>query len=286
MARVIGGVGTSHVPALGMAIDKGTTQAPQWKPIFDGYERAREWVREVCPDVVIVVYNDHGSAVSLDMLPTFAIGVAAEYKPADEGWGPRSVPAVAGDVELSWHLAESLINEQFDMTVCQRLDVDHGLTVPLSILWGPCEAWPVRVVPIAVNVIQYPLPSPARCYALGQALRRAISSWEPELNVLLAGTGGMSHQLQGARAGLINTKFDKMFLEKIATDPRSLSDMSITDYIREAGSEGAELIMWLIMRGALGDAVDVVHSDYHVPASNTAAGIVVLQEFKDRDQHF
>lgn len=276
MAEVVGGVGTSHVPNIGAAVDRGTTGTPQWKAIFDGYEPARRWVEQARPDVAIVIYNDHGSAFSLDVLPTFAIGVAEEYAPADEGYGPRQVPRIVGDPDLSWHLVESLAADDFDMTVCQRLPVDHGLTTPLSILWGAPQSWPVRVVPIALNVIQYPLPTPLRCFRLGEAIRRGVASFPGGTRVVVVGTGGMSHQLQGTRVGHVNSVFDRMFLDKIASEPAALTSLTTTDFIREAGSEGAELIMWLVMRGALGPDVVRLHHDYHVPASNTAAGIVVM----------
>lgn len=278
MAEVVGGVGTSHVPGIGAAVDRGITDSEQWRDIFAGYTPARSWVAEQRPDVAIIVYNDHGSAFSLDMLPTFAIGVAETYPVADEGYGARPVPEIHGDPDVAWHLVESLAADDFDLTVCQRLPVDHGLTVPMSILFGAPERWPVRVVPFALNVIQYPLPTPARCFALGQAIRRALDAYPPDVRVVIVGTGGMSHQLQGTRVGHINQEFDRMFLEKICTDPISLTQMTIPDYIRLAGSEGAELIMWLVMRGALSPDVKHVHDDYHVPASNTAAGIVVMAD--------
>lgn len=276
MARLVLGVGTSHVPGIGAALDHGKTDQHPWKPIFDGYEPARRWIAEQRPDVAIVVYNDHGSAFSLDTLPTFALGAAEKYEVADEGWGPRPVPPVHGDADLSWHLVESLVEDEFDITVCQKLALDHGCTVPLSILFGQPEQWPVRVVPLVLNVIQYPTPTPARCFKLGQAIRRAIDAYEPDIRVALVGTGGMSHQLQGQRSGHINSEFDRMFLDKIASDPESLTRISTAEYIRLAGSEGAELIMWLVMRGALNPDVESVYSDYHVPASNTAAGIIAL----------
>ena len=205
----------------------------------------------VKPDVVILVYNDHASAFSLDIIPTFAIGCAEKFPPADEGWGPRPVPTVNGHAELAWHLAESLILDEFDMTIMNRLDVDHGLTVPLSLMFGQPEAWPVKVIPLAVNVIQYPPPTAHRCYRLGQAIARAVAAYPEDLNVQVWGTGGMSHQLTGTRAGFINTAFDTMFLDKLSDEPEVLYSLSHEDYVREAGSEGMELIMWLIMRGAL-----------------------------------
>lgn len=278
MARIVAGVGTSHVPAIGAAVDNGKTDTEVWKDIFAGYETARAWLAEQRPDVAIIVYNDHGSAFSLDVVPTFAVGVAATYPAADEGYGPRRIPKIHGDVDLSWHLVEQLVGDDFDVTVCQRLEVDHGLTVPMSVLWDTPEQWPVRVIPIAVNVVQQPTPSAARCYALGQSIRRAVESYGPDVRVAVVGTGGMSHQLQGPRAGHINSEFDQMFLDKIASDPAVLTDLSTAEYIRLAGSEGAELVMWLVMRGALQPTVDKITEDYHVPASNTAAGLVVLSD--------
>jgi protocatechuate 4,5-dioxygenase beta chain len=277
MAEVIWGLATSHVPSIGAAMDRGKTEDPYWKPLFDGYQPAREWMAEHTPDVAIVVYNDHANGVDLDFVPTFGIGTAEGYRVADEGYGRRPVPDVVGHPELSLHLVERLIDEGFDLTVFQELDVDHGLTVPLSIYCpDPGEAWPCPVVPLMVNVIQYPQPTAARCYALGQALGRALESFDPDTKVAIFGTGGMSHQLAGARAGLINPEFDAMFLEAIETDPEKLTALSREDYIRQAGSEGIEMIMWLIMRGAMNDRIRRVHSTYHVPASNTAAGLALF----------
>jgi protocatechuate 4,5-dioxygenase beta chain len=257
-------------------MDQGRTDDPEWRRIFQGYEPARDMVSRAAPDVAVIIYNDHGSAFGLDALPTFALGVAPTYMPADEGWGPRPIPPIHGDPELSWHLAESLIADHFDLTVCQHLNVDHGLTVPMSIAWGAVQQWPVKIIPIAVNVIQYPMPSPRRCFELGRAIARAIESFPKAHRVAVIGTGGMSHQLSGERAGLINERFDKHFLDKIVGDWDELVDMTTLDYIREAGSEGAELIMWLTMRGATPSHFKSAYTDYHIPASNTAAGIVAL----------
>jgi protocatechuate 4,5-dioxygenase beta chain len=277
MAEVIWGLATSHVPSIGAAMDRGKTQDPYWKPLFDGYRPAQEWMAEHKPDIALVVYNDHANGVDLDIVPTFAIGTAERYKVADEGFGRRPVPDVVGAPELSLHLVRSLVDESFDLTVFQELDVDHGLTVPLSIFCpDPGDAWPCAVVPLLVNVIQYPQPTAARCYALGEAIGRAIESFESDATIAIFGTGGMSHQLAGSRAGYINPKFDEMFLEAIETDPGSLAALSREDYIREAGSEGIELIMWLIMRGAMRPRIRRVHSTYHVPASNTAAALALF----------
>ena len=278
MATITAGIGTSHVPAIGAAIDSDQTQTPYWKPLFDGYEPARGWTAEAKPDVAIVVYNDHASAFSLELISTFVIGVAPEFQPADEGYGPRKVPSVEGHPELAWHIAESLILDEFDMTIANEMPVDHGLTVPLSIVCGEPNVWPMKVIPLAVNVVQYPPPTGNRCFNLGQAIRKAVESFDQDLNVVIFGTGGMSHQLQGERAGLINPEFDTAFLNDLTTDPQRLINLSHTEYLRESGSEGIELVMWMIMRGALGDGAKEVYRHYHVPASNTAAGLIILED--------
>ncbi len=288
MARISASVYTSHVPAIGAAMDLGKTAEPYWQKVFKGYETSRQWMKDNQPDVVFLVYNDHATAFSLEMIPTFAIGTAAEYQPADEGWGPRPVPKVVGHPALASHIAHSVIQQDFDLTIVNKMDVDHGLTVPLSLMCGEQSpttgAWPFRVIPFAVNVVQYPVPSGRRCFQLGQAIRRAIESYDEDLNVQIWGTGGMSHQLQGARAGLINKDWDNRFLDRLIDDPRSLSEVPHIEYVREAGSEGIELVMWLIARGAMADVADrpgakpvVKHRFYHVPASNTAVGHLILE---------
>ena len=225
---------------------------------------------------MILVYNDHASAFSLELIPTFAIGCAESFAPADEGWGPRPVPVVKGHPELAWHIAQSTILDEFDMTIVNRMDVDHGLTVPLSLMFGQPGAWPCRVIPLAVNVVQYPPPTGNRCHNLGKAIRKAVESFDEDLRVMVWGTGGMSHQLQGPRAGLINREFDTRFLDRLTSDPEGLAKLQHLEYVREAGSEGIELVMWLIMRGALGAAAREIYRFYHVPASNTAVGHIIL----------
>jgi protocatechuate 4,5-dioxygenase beta chain len=277
MARITAGVATSHVPAIGAALDNGKSREPYWQRVFAGYDYSKRWIAEQKPDVVFLVYNDHASAFSLDIVPTFAIGCAERFQPADEGWGPRPVPVVEGHPELAGHIAHSVIQQDFDLTIVNRMDVDHGLTVPLSLMFGQPKAWPVKVIPFAVNVVLYPVPSGRRCFELGKAIRRAVDSFDDDLNVQIWGTGGMSHQLQGPRAGLINREWDNRWLDRLIDDPESLSRMPHIEYVREAGSEGIELVMWLIMRGALDDKVDVRHRFYHVPASNTAVGHCILE---------
>ncbi len=277
MAKLIAGVTTSHVPAIGAALDGGKSGEPYWKRVFDGYEVSKKWLADARPDVAIVVYNDHASAFSLEIIPTFAIGCAEEFQPADEGWGPRPVPVVKGHPDLAWHIAQSAILDEFDMTIVNKMEVDHGLTVPLSLMCGQPAEWPFKVIPLCVNVIQYPPPTGNRCYNLGKAIRRAVESFPEDLRVVIFGTGGMSHQLQGPRAGLINSEFDNRFLDNFGPHPEKLIGLPHLEYVRDAGSEAIEMVMWLTARGALDDDVREVHRFYTVPASNTAVGHLILE---------
>ena len=282
MAHLSASVYTSHVPAIGAALDLGKSAEPYWQPLFKGYEYSKQWMKDNTPVVVFLVYNDHATAFSLDIIPTFAIGCAAEFQPADEGWGPRPVPKVIGHPELASHIAHSVIQQDFDLTIVNKMDVDHGLTVPLSLMCGQPTAWPCTVIPFAVNVVQYPVPSGKRCFQLGQAIGRAIESFDQPLNVQIWGTGGMSHQLQGPRAGLINKEFDARFMDLLIKDPEAAAAIPHIDYVRDAGSEGIELVMWLIARGAMADVnggakAELMHRFYHVPASNTAVGHAILK---------
>jgi protocatechuate 4,5-dioxygenase, beta chain len=277
MARITAGITTSHIPAVGAAIDLGKTGEDYWKPVFAGYEWVKDYEKAQKPDVIVLVYNDHASAFDMRIIPTFAIGCAEEFPIADEGWGPRPVPVVMGHPDLAWHIAQSCILDEFDMTIINEMAVDHGLTVPLSLIFGQVDEWPARIIPLPVNVVTYPPPSGNRCWLLGEAIARAVASFPEDLNVQIWGTGGMSHQLQGPRAGLINKEWDRKFLDELTSDPQALRHKPHIEYLREAGSEGIELVMWLIMRGALGDKVKELHRHYHVPASNTAVGHIVLE---------
>jgi protocatechuate 4,5-dioxygenase beta chain len=277
MARITAGVASSHIPALGVAVDLGKTEEAYWAPAFAGYQWTKDWEKAERPDVVILVYNDHASAFDMRIIPTFAIGCADEFQPADEGWGPRKVPVVKGHPDLAWHIAQSCILDEFDMTIVNEMQVDHGLTVPLSMMFGQPEQWPCRVIPLAVNVVTYPPPTGNRCWALGEAIARAVASFPEDLNVQVWGTGGMSHQLQGPRAGLINREWDNRFLDGLEGDSDALRYIPHIEYLRETGSEGIEMVMWLIMRGALGKTTRTLHRHYHVPASNTAVGHIVLE---------
>jgi protocatechuate 4,5-dioxygenase beta chain len=277
MATIVGAITTSHVPAIGRAIDKGLQQDPYWKPFFDGYPPARAWLGKAKPDVAVVFYQDHGLNFFLDKMPTFAVGAAPEYRNADEGWGIPTVQPFRGDPALSWHLIEALVGDEFDVTTCQEMLVDHALTLPMALLWPGGGDWPVRIVPIAMNHVQHPLPSPRRAYRLGRSVGRALDSWPGDARVVVIGTGGLSHQLDGERAGFINKPFDLMCMDALVDDPEKLTRYSALDLVREAGAQGTELMAWIAARAALPGRVTRVHSNYHVPISNTATGLMVLE---------
>ncbi|MBF8270611.1 MAG: protocatechuate 3,4-dioxygenase, partial [Gammaproteobacteria bacterium] len=268
---------SSHIPAVGNAIANGITQTPYWKRFFDGYEPAKVWLKKVDPDVIIVVYNDHGLNFFLDKVPTFALGCADIYENADEGWGLKPVAPFDGDAQFSWHIAESLIEQEFDICTCQEMKVDHGFVNPIRALYGTLEKWPIKTIPLAVNTVQHPVPTAARCLKLGRALGKAIASYPEDIKVVIFGTGGLSHQLQGERAGLIDVDFDLECIEKIATEPEWMTQFSNSEIMARAGTEGIETIMWLVMRGALHNDARVVHKHYHAPISNTGAGVLVLE---------
>jgi protocatechuate 4,5-dioxygenase, beta chain len=277
VAEIIGGVGCSHVPAVGAAIDKGKTEEPYWAPYFAKTQPMKDWIAEKKPDVAIVVYNDHATAFSLALVPTFALGVGEHFGVADEGFGKRPVPNIVGHPDLAWHLAESLVADEFDLTVVHEMEVDHGLTVPLSVTCGEPEAWPFKVIPLCVNVVQYPVPTGNRCLRLGEAIRKAVATYPSNERVVVFGTGGLSHQISGERAGLINTEFDAHFLDLLVSKPTAAAAIPHIDFVREAGAEGIEMIMWLVMRGALGETVTETYRATHVPTSNTHNGLMLLE---------
>lgn len=276
MAHIIGSVLTSHVPAIGGAIAKGVTAEPYWKPFFDAFPPVREWVQSQQPDVVLMVYNDHGLNFFLDKMPTFAVGAAPSYSNADEGWGIPQVKQLPGDEDLSWHLIESLVAEEFDVVTCQEMLVDHACTLPMQLLW-PNQQWPVRIVPVCINTVLFPLPSAARCLKLGQAIGRAVRCWQTDAKVLVVGTGGLSHQLEGTRAGHINKPFDLHFMDSLTQDPSWATQYSINDLVKAVGTQGIELLNWLVARGILSERVSERHRTYHIPISNTAAAVVALE---------
>jgi len=277
MATIVGAIATSHIPAIGRAMERNLQNEPYWKPFFDGYGPVRKWLEEVRPDVAVVVYNDHGLNFFLDKMPTFAVGAAPEYRNADEGWGLSVSPPYPGYPALSWHLIESLVTEEFDITMCQEMLVDHGFTVPMSLLWGDVSRT-IRTVPICINTVQFPYPSPKRCLELGRAVARAIESFDDDSRVLIVGTGGLSHQLEGKRAGFINPDFDRLCMDKIVDAPDELARYSTKALIRFCGSQGVEFLNWLVMRGAVPGTVAEKYRNYHVPISNTAGATMILEK--------
>ena len=282
MAYLIGSISTSHVPAIGRAIADRKQQDPYWKPFFDGYEGAQEWLSGEKPDVVVLIHNDHGLNFFLDKMPTFSVGAAARYQSADEGWGIPALAPVQGNLNLSWHLVETLIEDEFDITTCQEALVDHAVTLPLALLWPEAKdagQWPVEVVPVCINTVLAPYPSAKRCYHLGQSIRRAIESWDDDRRVLVIASGGLSHQLDGERAGFINKAFDQQFMRSLVDNPEWVTQFSNEDLIEKVGTQGIEILMWVVARGALdGAPVRLRHARYHVPISNTATGLMVLEQ--------
>lgn len=277
MAKIVGGINVTHVPYIGRALANKTQQDPYWKPFFDGFPPIHDWLAKVKPDVAVVIYNDHGLNFFLDKMPTFAVGAAPEYNNADEGWGIPTLPPYRGELDLSWHMIDSLVEEEFDITTCQEMLVDHAFTLPLELLWPNQKSCPLRTVPICVNTVQFPLPTAARCFKFGQAIGRAIESWDSDARVVVIGTGGLSHQLDGQRAGFINKEFDLMFMDKLISDPLWVTRYSIPDLVELTGTQGVELLNWLTTRGALLGEVAKVHGNYHVPISNTASGLLAME---------
>ena len=276
MARIIGGIGTSHVPTIGVAYDKGRQQDPVWAPLFDGYKPIAAWLAEQKPDVLLFFYNDHATTLFFDLYPTFALGIGERFPIADEGAGLRGLPDIRGNVDFQAHIGESLVNDEFDLAFFQNKPIDHGIASPLPLLWPHDPDWPGTVVPIAINVLQYPLPTARRCYRLGQAVKRAVESYPEDLRVVVVGTGGLSHQIHGERTGFNNTDWDMEFLETFRDDPEALTHLRHADWVRLGGAESVEQIMWLAMRGALDDAITEVHRNYYL--MTTTAMTVVAYE--------
>ena len=274
MAKIIGGLATSHIPAIGGAIAKNKQQDPYWKPFFDGFGPAQEWVAAEKPDVAIVFYNDHGLNFFLDKMPTFAVGAAKEYRNDDEGWGIPTLPPFQGIPELSWKIIDHLIEKEFDIVTCQEMLVDHAFTMPLKLFW-PNGGAPVTV-PICINTVQFPLPSAKRCVALGRAVGEAVAAWDADKKVVMIGSGGLSHQLDGERAGFINKPFDLHFMKSMVDDPEWAAQFSIHELVEKTGTQGVELLNWLAARAAIPGSVRKVHSNYHIPISNTASGMMAL----------
>lgn len=277
MARIVGGYFTSHVPAIGGAIHRGDQRADYWKPFFDGFPPVHDWLARVQPDVAIVFSNDHGLNFFLDAMPTFAVGAAPAYHNADEGWGLPLYKPFAGHPDLSWHLIERLVADAFDITSCQKMLVDHALTIPFELAWPDAAYWPVRLVPVSINTVQHPLPSAARCLALGHSIHQALACWPGDERIVIIGTGGLSHQLDGERAGFINPDYDRFCLDHLARDPEALTRDDVVEIVRKAGSQGVEILNWIAARGALGAMTREIHRNYHIPISNTAAATLLLE---------
>ena len=277
MGRIVAGIGTSHVPSIGGAYDRGKTATAAWKPLFDAYVPVRQWLKDLQPDVCIMVYNDHGADFFFDKYPTFAVGCAESYAIADEGFGVRPLPPIRGDLAFSQHLCRSLVYDEFDITVCQEMRVEHGFLVPMHLCFEHAPDWPVAAIPIEVNVLQHPLPTARRCLRLGQAIRRAVDSYEKDIRVAIIGTGGMSHQLTGPNFGAMNEKEDLKFLDRIERDPESLAGLTHQQMMEKYGVEGIELIMWLVMRGALTPGVKRIHRNYYAPMT-TGMGLITLTD--------
>lgn len=279
MARIIGAIATSHTPTIGFALDAGKQEDPAWKPIFEAYRPIKAWIAEKQPDVLFLIYNDHITSFFFDHYSAFVLGVDDRYEVADEGGGVRRVPPVRGNAALARHVVQSLVTDEFDMSVFRGKPLDHGCFSPLSVLLEPEGGeWPVEIVPLQVGVLQFPIPTAKRCFNLGQALRTAIESYPEDLKVALVATGGLSHQVHGERCGFNNTEWDERFLHLLEKDPIALTRLTHADYARLGGMEGAEVIMWLIMRGALSASVRRVHDSYYLPSMTAIATAIYENE--------
>jgi len=277
MAKIIGGIAVSHTPTIGFAYDTGKQNDPAWAPIFESFKPIQAWLKEKKPDALFYIFNDHVTSFFFDHYSAFAMGIDAAYAVADEGGGARALPPIKGHPELAQHIGASLMADEFDMSFFQDKPLDHGFFSPMSVLLErDGEKWSTAIVPLQVGVLQFPIPTAARCYKLGQALRRAIESFPQDINVAVVATGGLSHQVHGERSGFNNVEWDKQFLDILADDPARLAEMTHAEYATLGGLEGAEIIMWLIMRGALSSNVRKVHSSYYLP-SMTGIGTLVLE---------
>jgi len=280
MATIVGGIATSHTPTIGFALDAHKQDDPVWAPIFKGYEPVQQWLRDKAPDVLFFIYNDHVTSFFFDHYSHFALGVGEEYPVADEGGGPRDLPPIKGHPALAQHIATGLTADEFDLSYFQRKGLDHGCFSPLSLLMPHEPAWPAAIIPLQVGVLEFPIPTARRCWRLGRALRKAIQSYPEDLRVAIVATGGLSHQVHGERAGFNNTEWDMEFLDLLEKDPRALTEITIADYARLGGVEGAEVIMWLIMRGALSEEVRKLHQTYYLP-SMTPISSVIYEDASD-----
>ena len=283
MATIVGGIAVSHTPAIAFAVDTNKADDPNWAPIFEGFAPVRAWLKRKAPDVLFFVYNDHVTSFFFDHYSNFALGFGDTFAVADEGGGPRPLPALKGHPALAQHIANALVADQFDLSFFQAKGLDHGVFSPLSMLLPHEREWPVALVPLQVGVLQFPIPTARRCFALGRSLRKAILSFPKDIKVVVVGSGGLSHQVSGERAGFNNTAWDMEFLDLLEKDPEKLTELSIADYAQRGGIEGAEVIMWLVMRGALTAKVRKLHQSYCLP-SMTATATVIYEDLPEDDE--
>lgn len=282
MAEIIGGIATSHTPTIGFAVDTDKRNDPVWAPIFEGYEPVQRWLAEKRPDVLFYIFNDHVTSFFFDHYSHFTLGVGEEYGVADEGGGPRDLPPLKGHPGLAKHIATGLVADEFDLAYFQDKGLDHGCFSPLSVLWPHDGTWPGAIVPLQVGVLEFPIPTARRCFKLGRSLKRAIETYPEDLRVAIVGTGGLSHQVHGERAGFNNTDWDMEFLDLLEKDPEKLTEIPMAEYARRGGVEGAEVIMWLVMRGALSPQVNKLHQSYYLPSMTPIA--TVLYENAEEEQ--
>ncbi|ATG20626.1 protocatechuate 3,4-dioxygenase [Ralstonia pickettii] len=281
MATIIGAIASSHTPTIGFALDAAKQQDPVWAPIFSAYAPVAQWLAQAKPDVLLVVYNDHVTSFFFDHYSAFALGIGESYSPADEGGGPRQLPPIGGHAGLARHIGASLVADEFDMSFFQDKPLDHGCFSPLSVMLPHATEWPTKIIPLQVGVLQFPAPSARRCYKLGQAIRRAVESYPEDLRVAIVATGGLSHQVHGERAGFNNTEWDKTFLDLFESDPEALLELTHADYVRLGGFESAEVVMWMVMRGAMSGRMKCLHRDYYLPSMTGIAVAVYENEAAD-----
>jgi gallate dioxygenase len=283
MAKIVGGIATSHTPTIGFALDTGKQRDPVWAPIFAGYKPVQQWLAAKKPDVLFFIYNDHVTSFSFDHYSHFALGIGTEYPVADEGGGPRALPPIKGHPRLAQHIASGLVADEFDLSYFQGKGLDHGAFSPLSLLWPHDPTWPGAIVPLQVGVLEFPTPTARRCFKLGRSLRKAIQSYPEDIKVAIVGTGGLSHQVHGERAGFNNTPWDMEFMDTLVTDPKKLADITIADYATRGGLEGSEVVMWLIMRGALAPRVKKLHQAYYLPSMTPIATLILEDDGPDAE---
>lgn len=278
MARILGAIASSHSPTIGFALDRQKQDDPVWAPIFEAYAPIQKWLEEKKPDVLFLTFNDHVTSFFFDHYSHFALGIGDSYPVADEGGGPRPLPPIQNHTGLAHYIASALTADEFDLSFFQDKGLDHGCFSPLSMLLPQGGEWPCKVIPMQIGVLQFPIPSARRCFKLGQSLRRAIESYPEDLKVVLVATGGLSHQVHGERAGFNNTPWDMQFLELFEKDPEKLTELTIADYARLGGVEGAEVIMWLVARGALSANVRKIHQTYYLPTMTALATAIYENE--------